>query len=1408
MPGPNPSATAGSSCPKCGRVLDSKTGEIVCPQCLLDVALDSSVAGNDEVSWLDSLEDNRARTDRYEILAEIARGGMGVVYRARDRGLNRTVALKMILPQQLQSAAAIQRFQSEAEAVAALDHPGILPIYEVGELDGLPFFSMKFAEGGNLANQVAGYRDRPREAARLIAHVARAIHHAHERGILHRDLKPGNILLGREGEAYVTDFGIAKWVARESRLTLDASTLGTPHYIAPEQAGGSAKLTPAADVYSLGAILYELIAGRPPFVAESALETLRLVKETAAPSPRRFNPSIPRELEVICLKCLEKEPSARYASAAALAADLERWLEGETVLARPTTSIKRALRWTKRNRVVAGLSGALLLALLTMVVAWLLLQRRPSRPVTSEASAKSIAVLPFENRSDDKQNAYFVDGVQDEILTHLAKIADLKVISSTSVVSYPSGVRRNLREIGRQLGVAYVLEGSVQRRGNRVRVTAQLIDARSDSHVWAQTYDRDLADVFAIQTEIASAISEQLRAKLSPTEKAAIEQSPTADLAAFDLYTRAKAVSMSVETSDTGKNNLLHAVELLEQAVGRDPAFVKAYCQLALAHIYLYAWFDHTPPRAALAEAAVKNAQRLAPEAGEVHLALARHFFQIESDLDHARVEIALAQKMLPNAPDSFRVAANIDRRQGRWDEHIRNLQRAADLDPRDPGTLQQLAGAYQTLRRYPEAIATLDRALALSPKNAGARLAKATIDLHSRADPLPLHATVDSLLAEDPGAAPVYADSWLAAALCERDLVTARRAMVALAGGPIRVGTIVLNHDFLEGLLARVTGDTAAAHRAFSAARTEQEKLVRAQPDYGPAVCALGLIDAGLGRKEDALREGRRAVDLVPLTKDAPGGALMIQFFAIICGWVGENDLAFEQLARAAQLPGPIFHGVHYGHLRLHPFFDPLRSDPRFEKIVASLGPISSSPAPAAPEKSIAVLPFVDLSQAKDQEYFCDGMSEELLDKLAKVEGLHVVSRTSSFFFKGKNADLTEVARRLNVQSVLDGSVRRDGNRVRITAQLVNVQDGLQLWSETYEREVQDIFAVQDNITKAIVDALKVKLAAALPTQKQRDPEAYDLYLKGLYFSNKSGEEDLRKSLNFFQRALDKDPNFARAWTGISKVWQWLADEYVKPLEAYPISLAAASKAIALDESEAEAHAYLGESARVLYWDYDKEKSELRRAIEIDPNCAPAHMFLALLLAMEGHDDQKFAELAAAKRLDPLDPFVSSFAVELSLSAYRFDDALAEAKRMNELDPTFSYFDDSLAATYRERGDLDRAIDLYEKAEAVTHVLRPGLAIAYARAGRLDDARRALTELIERSKTTYVAADGIASIYVALGDNDEAFRWLDRAVEEHSAPLEGIGQRITFRALRSDPRFADILRRIKLDPAKILTSK
>jgi adenylate cyclase len=463
---------------------------------------------------------------------------------------------------------------------------------------------------------------------------------------------------------------------------------------------------------------------------------------------------------------------------------------------------------------------------------------------------------------------------------------------------------------------------------------------------------------------------------------------------------------------------------------------------------------------------------------------------------------------------------------------------------------------------------------------------------------------------------------------------------------------------------------------------------------------------------------------------------------------------------------------------------------------------------ASPVPEKSIAVLPFVDLSQTHDQEYFCDGISEEILDTLAKVEGLRVVARTSSFSFKRKNADVGEIAQKLNVRNILEGSLRREGNRVRITAQLVDAHNGFHVWSDTFERELQGVFAVQDEITRAIVDALKVKLAVASPPRAPQNTEAYDLYLQGLYLSNKSDEENLRKSLGLFQRSLDIDPNFARAWTGIAKVWLWLADAYVRPLEAYPKVKEAASRALALDERDAEAHCYLGETKRILDHDLTGEEAELKRALEIDPNSAPAHLFMALLKTAQGDSAEGVKEIKEAERLDPIAPVICSFAVGIYLAADRIDDAVEAGKRMLRIDPNYVYVEPDLANAYREKGDFQKAIALYEKGQATTHFPSAGLAITYAKMGRREDARRILDQLIEKSHQQYVAADLIATVYAALGEKGEAFRWLDRAFDEHSASMVSFTSHPEFRPLRSDPRFADLLRRIGIDPAKVLNQR
>src|SRR5438105_4645119 len=559
----------------------------------------------------------------------------------------------------------------------------------------------------------------------------------------------------------------------------------------------------------------------------------------------------------------------------------------------------------------------------------------------SVINAKSIAVLPFENLSEEKANAYFAEGVQDEILTHLARIADLKVISRTSVMQYKSGTPRNLREIGQQLGVAHVVEGSVQRAANKVRVIAQLIDARNDAHLWAQTYDRDLADVFAIQSEIAKAIADQLQAKLSPNEKKAIEQPPTTDLAAFDLYSRAKSLLLTASFSATNDPDVRNAIELLDEAVKRDPSFFDAYCQLAHAHETVYAvlGFDHTPARLVLAEAALQAATRLRPDAGETHLARANYLYYGRRDYGGALAELESARRGLPNDPRLFELTGYILRRRGQQEEGLRNLQRAAELDPRNFLVLQQIALSYQYLGRYTEAIASLDRALTIVPDNVETRANRALWEFFWKGDTQPLHQTIDSILAQGPSAIAPAADTWFQCALAERDSAAAERALVALGDNIWGEGVIFLSHSFGEGLLARMTKDQARAHAAFEAARTEQEKRVQAQPDYGPTLCVLAMIDAGLGRKDLALDEGRRAIALAPMEKDVNNGSLVIQYFAITAAWTGEKELALQQLEAGLRAPDASLL-LSYGALKLLPFWDPLRGDPRFEKIVASLAP------------------------------------------------------------------------------------------------------------------------------------------------------------------------------------------------------------------------------------------------------------------------------------------------------------------------------------------------------------------------------------------------------------------------------------------------------------------------------------
>ncbi len=545
---------------------------------------------------------------------------------------------------------------------------------------------------------------------------------------------------------------------------------------------------------------------------------------------------------------------------------------------------------------------------------------------------KSVAVLPFESVTGDPEGAFFAIGIQNEIRDGLAKVSDLKVISRASVMQYKPGAKRNLLEIADALGVAYVVEGSAQRT-DRVRVRVQLTNARTGAHIWQKRFEGALDDVFAIQSKIAKAVADQLEARFSAAEKDAIEGKPTDQQLAYDRYVRAGILLDGIALDARSADLRYQAVHLLEDAVAQDSKFLLAYCRLGFAHQGLYFnGYDHTPQRLTRATAAVETALRLGPDRGEPHLAAGLLYYYCYRDYDRARSELAIARRLLPNEPLIFATLAWIDRRQGRWQDHLRNVNRALELDPRNVFILHQVAGSYQVLRRYNNLTATFDRAQTVTPNDAVARVARGLAELDSNATVQPAQAAVQQVLANNPSDGVKIVDRWFPIALCARDANDAKRAIASMLQEGITWGANVRTpRSFCEGLVARLTGDNEAATNSFAEARDEMEAVLKKQPDYAEAMSVLGMIDAALGRKQDALREGRRAVELLPVTKDVMTGPELMRNLALIYTWTGEKDLALDQIAAVLQGPGPIT----YGQLRLHPWWDALRDDPRFEKLV-----------------------------------------------------------------------------------------------------------------------------------------------------------------------------------------------------------------------------------------------------------------------------------------------------------------------------------------------------------------------------------------------------------------------------------------------------------------------------------------
>ena len=1253
-----------STCPKCGGVLEeTPSGGLGCMSCLLRAGV-----GSEEETVHDPTPDAHEgglRFGVYEIdcrddgrLYELGRGAMGVTYRATDTTLQRKVALKIIQTDIAErSADARERFMREARAAAALRHENIATVYQFGTRleTGQYFYAMELIEGETLDERVrrAGPLD-ARNIIEIAQQVISALATAEKHGLVHRDLKPANLMLvSPDGETSnnkkllvkIIDFGLAKAIQTETdpkSLTHDRF-VGTPAFASPEQFEHSS-LDVRSDIYSLGETLWFALTGKTPFSGRTMEEIRRAQKSNVLPMEQLKAAHVPHRLKSLLESMLALEPASRP-STHELATRLKRCSPEE-----------RSVRRTR----VAFVTAALLVFGMSALFVF-----RPSRTpnaVLNAAPDKSIAVLPFENLSADPENAFFTDGVQDEILNNLAKIADLKVISRTSVMQYKTGVKRNVREIANALGVAHVVEGSVQRAANRVRVSAQLIDARTDTHLWVERYDRPLDDVFAIQADIAKAIAGQLQAKLSPTEKTVIEQPPTTNLIAYDFYLRAKKLQEDVYTARLFEN-VRQQIRLLDQAVAQDPTFMLAYCQLARAQVYLYfLGVDPSPARVALAKKARDAALHLAPDRAEPHLAAAWVAYQGYLDYETARSEVAIARRGLPNDASVFEITAFIARRQGQWEQCTKNLERAVELDPRGVFLLQSVAHTYQFQRRFSEAAAAFDRALEIAPGDPTFRLSRAEVDFESRADVQLMHEVIQSVITEDPNVANVIAEQWLDIALCRRDAVEMASALASLSPEGMQRTNVAVPRSFCEGLVARARGDSTAAAKAFTTARAETERIVREQPDYAKALCVLGMIDAALGHKEDALSEGRRAVELLPVTKDAWTGAQVLTNLAITYAWTGENDLAIKQLEELVRIPSPI----SYGQLRLHPFWDPLRGDPRFEKLVeeAKLPVALSESEPGShsgrnfasvPKKSIAVLPFENRSRDPDNAYFAEGVQDEILTRLSKIADLKVISRTSTQHYKSVPENLPEIAKQLGVAHVLEGSVQKSGDTVRVNVQLIKAADDSHLWADTFDRKLTDIFSVESEVAKAIAEQLQAKLSPseshALSAVQTHDTEAYDLFLRAEYEFHQAesslAADAFDRAASFYRQALARDPNFAEAAAELARSRLWRHPLAPAELEEVKSLI---DRALVLAPSSPEAHLALGSFFYYGHRQYEMALAEFNRTLELQPNNALAQAHRAWVYRRRGEWERSLAD----NQRPPISLIPSSTAATLHASSMR----------------------------------------------------------------------------------------------------------------------------------------------------------
>jgi len=860
----------------------------------------------------------------YKFMEKLGSGGMGTVYKARDTKLDRFVALKFLPPHLSQDEETKKRFIHEAKAASALSHPNIATIYEIDEADGQMFIAMEYVAGQSLHEIVGANGHSPLPIADVIDYaiqIAEGLDKAHAKGIIHRDIKPANILVTEDGVVKIADFGLAK-LAGATRLTKEGASMGTVAYMSPEQTQGT-EVDHRTDIWSLGAVIYEMITGKQPFAGDYEQAVIySIMNEDLAPLTG-LRTGVPMELERIVLKALAKERGGRYQHADELVTDLRRLgKELESGKKAAPVVVSRAARakpvWRTATLVLAG--G---LAVILLLLAVWLIQNKGAHE--AGARSKSVAVLPFTAITQSEEDKIFCDGMHDDIITQLSKIHDLKVIARTSVMQYRN-TRKRINEIGQELMVGAILEGSVRRAGNRVRIVAQLIDAESEEHLWANTYDRDYADVFAIQSDVAQQIALALQTTLTPEEKSGIDQIPTDNMKAWEYYQRGNYYWKNYDTIEGNKE----AVRIYEKATEEDPDFALAWARLSVAHSALATWSEtdtllrkkHLPA----AKSTLEKAISLDPNHPMALYARGQFFSDILQDYPRALEAFELALQKQPNTAELFMSAGVVLLIQRKMDQAAEYFKKEYELDPQGINSGLWVSLVYLNSRNWSEAKKWADRYIATHPEHGYAYTRKAEILLWGFGDLKNAGSVIEEgmpFAKKHPDILLTHNKLKLNYLLCLRSFQEAKNFLES----DLKIGRKPLWKGFAYALM----GDDLQAKAQYDSARMQYEKLVNASPAIAVYHSSLGLAYAGLGRKEDAIREGRKAVELKPIKSGLFEGEGLLLQLAYIYILVGEQDQAIDALDTLLAIPSQLT----VWRLKLDPRYDPLRKLLRFQALL-----------------------------------------------------------------------------------------------------------------------------------------------------------------------------------------------------------------------------------------------------------------------------------------------------------------------------------------------------------------------------------------------------------------------------------------------------------------------------------------